>query len=67
LTDDPQVEREAEIAQMRFRGRPLMKEVVFLYKPSRTLILTDSIENVDPRTLNWWQTRLARFAGILSP
>lgn len=58
---------EGEIAQTIFRGSPLMEEVVFFHKPSSTLILTDLIENFNPHTLNWWQLRLARFAGILYP
>ncbi|MFW5723965.1 MAG: DUF4336 domain-containing protein [Halochromatium sp.] len=56
-----------EIEQTIFRGSPAMEEVVFYHKLSRTLILTDLIENFDPDTLDWWQRGLARLAGILSP
>jgi hypothetical protein len=56
-----------EIEQTLFRGSPLMVEAVFFHKASRTLILTDLIENFDPCTLNHWQRLVARLAGILAP
>ncbi len=56
-----------DIGQMIFRGSSVMEEVVFYHKRSRTLILTDLIENFDPQRLNWWQRGLARFAGIMHP
>lgn len=55
------------ITQTLFRGSRVMEEAVFFHKPSRTLLLTDLIENFDPATLNGWQRGLARFAGILAP
>lgn len=67
LTDLSRDEWKEEIAQTIFRGSPVLEEVVFFHRPSKTLILTDLIENVNPRSLNWWQTGLAGFAGILSP
>jgi hypothetical protein len=57
----------AEIEQTLFRGSPLMEEAVFFHKASRTLILTDLIENFDPDSLNRWQRVLAHWAGILAP
>jgi hypothetical protein len=44
-----------------------MEEAVFFHKDTRTLILTDLIENFDPGVFNWWQRPLARFTGILRP
>lgn len=67
LREAPDEEWLLEIDQTVFRGSPAMEEVVFYHKLSKTLILTDLIENFDPETLNWWQRRLARFAGILHP
>jgi hypothetical protein len=67
LTDTPDHAWESEIDQTLFQGSHTMVEVVFFHMASRTLILTDLIENFDPATLNWWQTKLARFAGILNP
>jgi hypothetical protein len=56
-----------EIEQTLFRGSPLMVEAVFFHKASRTLILTDLVENIDAETLNRWQRLVARWAGILAP
>jgi hypothetical protein len=57
----------AEIDQLTFRGSPLMQEVVFLHRASRTLIVADLIENFDPATLSAPQRLLARLVGILAP
>jgi hypothetical protein len=67
LSEYPVNEWLLEIDQTVFQGSPAMEEVVFYHKLSRTLVLTDLIENFDPKTLNWWQRGLARFAGILHP
>lgn len=56
-----------EIEQTVFQGSPAMEEVVFFHIRSKTLILTDLIENFNPSAFNWWQKTLAWFAGILSP
>ncbi len=55
------------IEQTLFRGSRAMEEAVFLHKASRTLILTDLIENFEPASLKGWQRLLARVAGILAP
>jgi hypothetical protein len=67
LADQAEAEWADEIAQTLFRGSRAMQEAVFFHKPSRTLLLTDLIENFDPATLNGWQRGVARFAGILAP
>lgn len=67
LSESPQEEWGEVISQTIFRGSPAMEEVVFYHRPSGTLILTDLIENFNPDTLNWWQTKLARYVGILYP
>jgi hypothetical protein len=67
LSECPDNEWIQEIDQTIFQGSPAMEEVVFYHRLSRTLVLTDLIENFDPQTLNWWQRGLARFAGILYP
>lgn len=56
-----------EIEQTVFQGSPLMEEVVFFHISSKTLILTDLIENFNPTAFNWWQKPIAWFTGILSP
>ena len=67
LSDVAENEWENDINQTIFHGSPAMEEVVFYHKLSKTLVLTDLIENFNPSTLNWWQKGLAHFAGILSP
>ena len=56
-----------EIEQTVFQGSPAMEEVVFFHISTKTLILTDLIENFSPAGFNWWQRVIARFTGILSP
>ena len=60
-------EWEKEINQTIFKGSPVMEEVVFFHKSSKTLILTDLIENFKPESFNWWQRALAKLTGVLSP
>jgi hypothetical protein len=48
LTDDAPVEWKGEIDQLCFRGRPFENEVVFLHRPSRTLVLCDLAFNFGP-------------------
>lgn len=58
---------EKAIKQTIFKGSSFMEEVVFFHAESKTLILTDLIENFVPSTFNWWQQVLAKGTGILSP
>lgn len=44
-----------------------MSEIVFFHRASRTLILTDLIENFEPEKLGLWARLLARFGGALDP
>ena len=67
LSNSPENEWADEIKQTVFQGSPIMQEVVFFHIKSKTLILTDLIENFHLSALNWWQKTLACCAGILSP
>jgi hypothetical protein len=67
LSNSSEKEWEDEIEQIIFQGSPLMEEVVFFHASSKTLILTDLIENFSPTAFNWWQKPIAWFTGILSP
>lgn len=49
LGDDAPAEWREEVSQTFFRGRPYENEVVFLHRPSRTLILCDLAFNIGPR------------------
>jgi len=56
-----------EIVHLLFHGSRRMTEAVFFHAPSATLILTDLIGNLSPRTLGRWQRMLARAAGVVAP
>lgn len=57
---------DREVATLPVAGR-FMTEVVFFHKPSRTLVLTDFIENFEPRRLPWWMRQVAMLGGVLAP
>lgn len=44
-----------------------MTEVAFFHQATRTLILTDFIENFEPRKLSWWMRILTRLGGVRDP
>ena len=56
-----------EIEQAIFQGSPVMEEVVFFHVESKTLILTDLIENFRKEHFSGWKKHVARVTGILSP
>lgn len=56
-----------EIDQMVVPGSRAHREVVFFHRASRTLILTDLIENFEPRKVGFWSRPLLRAAGVLDP
>ncbi|MGR5065265.1 DUF4336 domain-containing protein [Photobacterium sp. DNB22_13_2] len=58
---------ETEINTLLFTGSKLMEEAVFLHRESKSLILTDLIENFPPTDFTRVQRMFAKFAGILSP
>jgi len=70
LSDNPPADWRAELDQAWFRGSPFMDEVVFLHRPSRTVILADLIENFTDSFLHehWsgWRRLLAKLDGITS-
>lgn len=57
---------DAELETLPVRGR-YMTEVVFLHRASRTLILTDLIENFEPGKLNVPMRWLTRLGGVQDP
>ena len=44
-----------------------MEEVIFYHRNSKTLIVTDLVENFPPSSLNYIHRIFARIAGILAP
>ena len=67
LTDAAPAAWFGQIDQMIVAGSRLHREVVFFHRASRTLILTDLIENFEPSKLPWWMRPLVRLAGIAHP
>lgn len=63
----PENEWVKDIDQTTFKGSSVMEEVVFFHRSSKTLILTDLIENFKPESLNWWRRIVAHLGGVLSP
>jgi len=53
--------------QLHFKGSRAIEEVVFLHRPSATLILADLIENFEARRLGAAMRLLARVGGVLAP
>jgi hypothetical protein len=43
------------------------REVIFFHQPSRTLILTDLIENFEPEKMPWWVRPLLRMGHVCDP
>ncbi len=68
LGDEADPAWAAEIDQLIIRGSRAITEVEFFHKRSRTLILTDMIENFEPSRLHpaWWRW-LIKLAGITDP
>lgn len=60
---------EDQIDMVRFSGSPVMDELVFFHRPSRTAILADLSEHFSERFLaeHWkpWQRWIARLWGIV--
>ncbi|MBR9650621.1 DUF4336 domain-containing protein [Thalassovita aquimarina] len=56
-----------QIDQMIVEGSKVHREAVFFHRASRTLILTDLIENFEAAKLPWWMRIATRLAGIQDP
>lgn len=48
LSDQAPAEWSGQIELLPWRGAPMLSEVVFFHRPSRTLVLTDMAHNVGP-------------------
>jgi hypothetical protein len=57
---------DAEVATLPVTGT-FMTEAVFFHYRSRTLILTDLIENFEPKKLDRWKRILVRIGGVADP
>jgi len=62
LSPEPQPEWRDVLEQNLLEGAPLMNEVDFLHKPSRTLLVTDLAFNISASP-HWWTRRYLRMMG----
>lgn len=60
-------EWEPEIQQVILRGSRFMEEVIFYHQTSKTLIVTDFIENFEREKIPFFLIFLARLGGVLAP
>lgn len=60
-------EWQGEIDQMVVTGSKVHREAVFFHRASRTLILTDLIENFEPDKISWPIRLVTRLVGIQAP
>jgi hypothetical protein len=67
LTGAPPPDWAADIDQMIAAGSRIHREAVFFHRASRTLILTDLIENFEAERLPWHLRLLTRMAGNQHP
>lgn len=67
LRDDPPADWAGTLDQLLIRGSRVHFEVVFLHRASRTLIVTDLVENLEPERLPFWLRPLARLGGVTAP
>lgn len=67
LTDAAPQAWAGQINQLIVKGSLIHREAVFFHRSSRTLILTDLIENFDPKHLPWWMKIATWIGGIRAP
>lgn len=67
LGDTPPDDWAAVLDQVYVRGNRMLHEVDFFHRPSRTLILTDLIENFEPQKMPWYLRPLIWLAGNGEP
>lgn len=67
LTDEAPHSWRGEIDQTMLRGRFQVTEAAFFHRVSRTLIVTDLIQNFERRKVGGVERRLLQLAGSLAP
>jgi Domain of unknown function (DUF4336) len=65
LGDPPDPAWSADIDQVIFRGSFALEEVVFFHRPSRTAIVGDLVQRMDPSHLKGWKGLLMRLDGLV--
>ncbi|HEX2529728.1 MAG TPA: DUF4336 domain-containing protein [Geminicoccus sp.] len=56
-----------EIEQLVIPGGGGFTEIAFFHRPTRTLVLTDLVVNVEPQKLPWWMRPGAHLVGATAP
>lgn len=67
LTDAPPEEWGGEIEQVVVPGGAGFREVAFFHRPTRTLILTDLVQNLEPEKLPLGTRLFAKLTGAQAP
>lgn len=67
LKEAPEPEWATKIDQLYFQGSKVLTEVVFLHKQSKTLIMTDLIQNHDRNNEVLFWKIVKNVIGVLSP
>lgn len=67
LGDAPPSEWAEELDQLVFRGSRFVEEVVFFHRSTRTLVLTDLIQNFERDKLPGWMWPVAKLGGVAYP
>ncbi len=67
LTAESEVDWSGEVEPLLIPGSRLLQEVVLFHRASRSLVVTDLIENYDPLRLSFSQRWRAKRQGVLSP
>ncbi len=65
LGDDPPPAWAGDIDQMLFKGNLVIEEVEFFHKRSRTLIITDFIQNYPAQDRAFFRNLVKRIGGVL--
>ncbi len=67
LDDEPPQAWKIDIDQLAFKGNPLIEEILFFHKPSRTVILDDLIQ-IHPKVEGkHFRNALFKLEGVVSP
>ena len=67
LGDLPDSAWATVVDQIVVRGSPVMAEVVFFHRPSRTALVTDLVQRFDPATARGWRGWIMRADGLVGP
>lgn len=67
LGDEPPQGWRDDLDQLAFKGNPLIEEVIFLHKPSRTVILADLIQIHSKVKGSFIRNALMKMEGVESP